>query len=443
MLTKTLAVCSGLPITSITLIPSFSSRTLTSAHMAADTVTALRQLHPRDMEYATRFVDRLLADAAERQATDVHLQPTREGLEVRWRLDGVLQSLGVFPPGEHTDVVTRLKVVAGLLTYRSEVPQEGRIGSTNRADRQSERRVSTFPTLYGERAVVRLFAAQQTFRYVTDLGLPAPVEDAVNRELAETSGALVVAGPAGSGKTTTVYACLRELVRSEAALRSIVSLEDPIEVAVDGVAQSQVQPASGFDFAVGLRSLMRQDPEVIMIGEIRDRETAETAYAASLTGHLLLTTFHAGSSAEALSRLAEMGVEPYMLRSGTRAVLCQRLVRRLCDCKRPAASKDEWLDVPAPAAHVPVGCSACGQTGYGGRLLVAELLPVSRAPYAHELLVSVEAQHIERVAVTRGGMVTAWRQALQEVERGMTSPAEVRRVFGFSAGAFQSGAVRD
>ena len=221
---------------------------------------------------------------------------------------------GVLPPRLAPNVVARLKVLAELLTYRTDVPQEGRI---REVDTEGEVRVSTFPTLHGEKAVIRLFAASGRYLRLDDLGLPPDVRDALGRALGETSGAILLSGPAGSGKTTTIYACLRELVDASAGRRSLVTLEDPIEVAVDGVTQSQVNAPAGFDLATGLRSLLRQDPEVIVVGEVRDRTTAEVAFQASLTGHLVLSTFHAGSASGAVARLSDMGIEPYLIQVGS------------------------------------------------------------------------------------------------------------------------------
>jgi general secretion pathway protein E len=305
------------------------------------------------------------------------------GLQIRWRLDGVLQTVGVFPRGQSTDVVSRLKVLAELLTYRNDVPQEGRIRQVRN---EIEMRVSTFPTLHGERAVVRLFAARQTFLYPENLGLPAQIEQELCQATTERSGLILLGGPAGSGKTTTAYALLRQLVRSSGNSISLVTLEDPIEMALDGVAQSQVNPAAGFDFAVGLRSLMRQDPEVLLVGEIRDRATVEIAYQAALTGHLVITTFHAGSAATAVSRLLDMGIEPYLLRSGTRAIVCQRLLRKLCRCARQNCDSDPRLGLAIEQFRVPVGCAECSGTGYAGRLVVAEMLSVQPAPVARAVL---------------------------------------------------------
>jgi len=388
--------------------------------------TGLKKLNPDAPTYAVEFVDLLLAAAKACGASDVHLQPAESQLEVAWRLDGVLQTLGSFPPGTTTGVISRLKVMAGLLTYRSDTPQEGRIRSEVS---HVEMRVSTFPVLHGERAVVRLFAAAQKFDRLDDLGLPTAIRDTFRQLLAGVSGALLITGPAGSGKTTTAYACLRELAEGEIR-KSIVSLEDPIEVAVPGVAQAQVNASSGFTLESGLRSLMRQDPEVILVGEVRDPGTAEAAFQASLTGHLVVTTIHAGSAAEAISRLSDMGIEPYLLRSGLLAILCQRLVRCLCSCAAPCTSADEFLQLEVGSAMRPVGCHLCRQTGYSGRALIVEML--TPTPQVATAILNREDSHeIERIAL-QGGMVSRWTRVKQAVEGGLTSPAEIRRAFGFS-----------
>ena len=378
---------------------------------------------------AVEVVDLILAEARSALASDVHLSPTPAGLEMRWRIDGVLRQTGLFPPGLAPNVVARLKVLAELLTYRTDVPQEGRVRG---ASGESEVRVSTFPTLHGEKAVIRLFAASGRFLRLADLVLPIDIRDGLARALGETSGAILLTGPAGSGKTTTLYACLRELVESTAGRRNLVTLEDPIEVAVAGVTQSQVNPPAGFSLETGLRSLLRQDPEVIAVGEIRDRPTAEVAFQASLTGHLVLSTFHAGSAAGAIGRLADMGIEPYLLRSGLLAVVSQRLVRTLCgDCSRDDDGPRSRLGLAVARARVAVGCEACGGSGYRGRMILAEWLEPERAGLGPAILARSDIRHLEAEAV-RGGMVDRWHRARMAIEAGQTTAAEVRRVLGFT-----------
>lgn len=388
----------------------------------------LGKLDPKSPRHAVEVVDLILSGARTAGASDVHLLPTPDGLAMRWRVDGVLQDLGTLPIAVTPNVVARLKVMAELLTYKSDVPQEGRVRGTSG---EGEVRVSTFPTLHGEKAVVRLFAASGRFLRLADLGLPDEVGATLSRLLAETSGAIVVSGPAGSGKTTTVYACLRELAESTGGRRSLATLEDPIEGSVPGVSQSQVNLAAGFDLATGLRSLMRQDPEVIVVGEIRDRLTAEIAVQASLTGHLLLTTFHAGSAAGAVGRLLDMGIEPYLVRSGLLAIVSQRLVRALCGCAVASDDPRGRLGLPIDRYRVAVGCDTCRGVGYLGRMVLAELLVPEREGLGPAILERSDVRRLEALALA-SGMVGRWGRALGAIAEGRTSPAEIRRILGFS-----------
>ena len=388
----------------------------------------LAELDTSDPQFATVAVDRLLETGQDCAASDLHLQPTDAGLLLRFRLDGVLQPAGTFPTSVAANIVARLKVLAELLTYRTDVPQEGRIRV---AQTTVEQRVSTFPTLHGERCVVRFFAGADRFQCLDDLGMPDEIVTSLRQNLAQTSGAILVTGPAGSGKTSTAYACLRELGQAAGVVRSLVSMEDPIEVAVPGVAQAQVNPSVDLDLARGLRFLMRQDPEVILVGEIRDRLTAEAALQASLTGHLLLSTFHAGSAAEAVGRLSDMGIEPYLLQSGVLAILSQRLLRRLCKCSRESDNAEARLGLPVKSARVPVGCPECGRTGYAGRFVLVEMLNAEPTELGRAILSRSDAATLQRLAV-EAGMVTRWQYACRAVEAGVTSAAEVRRVLGVS-----------
>ncbi len=389
-------------------------------------VGRLTGLKPETDRYASEFVDGLFAFARKVGTSDLHLQPTRTGLQVQFRHDGVLQTLGVFPAGAKSSIVSRLKIMSDLLTYQADVPQEGRVAD---AEGGPEVRVSTFPTLYGERTVLRFFGNGETFLNLEDLGHTCDTTQKLKNELLQTSGAILVTGPAGSGKSTTLYACMRHLVNSTSGSRSLVSIEDPIEVPVDGVAQSKVNLAAGFDLDTGLRSILRQDPEVILVGEVRDRSTAEIAIQASLTGQLVLTTFHADSAATAISRLTEMGIEPYLLRSGLNAVMSQRLIRLLCDCSKESRDPADLCGLPVESARVPRGCGRCNDSGYQGRAVISEFLSLRDTALASAVLCKSGGPEINRLAI-ESGMVSLWEQATNMVRAGRTSPLEVRRVLG-------------
>lgn len=377
--------------------------------------------------YVGDVISAVLRVACEAGASDVHFTPTESELLILWRVDGVLQAVATVPRRLAANVAARLKVLADLLTYRTDVPQEGRLRDVTQ---DIEMRLSTFPTLYGEKAVVRIFAGSGRFQWPADLGLPDDLQQRLLELLHETAGALVITGPAGSGKTTTAYACLRELQRQVGAGKSVVTLEDPIESVLGGISQSQVNRAAGFDYALGLRSLLRQDPDAILVGEIRDRETAETVFQACLTGHLVLTTFHGGSAAEAITRLGDMGIEPYLLRAGLLGILCQRLFRELCDCARWTDDETQKLGYQVAKARVPVGCSDCNGTGYRGRLLLAELLVPGDPSVGRAILSNADATTLQALA-TQSGMNSISHRALQAIAEGRTSPAEARRVLGF------------
>jgi len=379
---------------------------------------------------AVEIVDSVLESAQVSGASDVHLIPVESGLDILWRIDGVLHPVAQLGNDIAANVVARLKVLSGLLTYRGETPQEGRIQSPT--DAEVEMRVSTFPTLFGEKAVVRLFAGSGRYQRLDSLGLPPDVRSGLGDLLLESGGVNLVCGPAGSGKTTTIYACLRELADKFRSQRSLVSLEDPIEAVIPGVAQSQINPTAGFDYETGLKSLMRQDPEVILVGEIRDRIAAVTVFQAALTGHLVLTTFHAGSATGAICRLSDMGIEPYLLRTGLLGIVAQRLVRKLCECSGESTEGEALLGLDLPSCRVPAGCEKCRGTGYHGRLLLAEFLRTEASEVGRAILSQSDSDELESLAVS-AGMKTRWERGLESVRSGQTSPAELRRVFGFSS----------
>jgi general secretion pathway protein E len=392
---------------------------------------------PQDADFAVAIADAVLAASAAAGASDVHLTPTADGLDVTWRIDGVLQPLARVPQDMAGNVVTRLKVLARLLTYQTSVPQEGRIdasrgGPDGVRDGDVEVRVSTFPTVFGEKVVARNLPQRGSrLQRLDELALPADVRASLGTSIGETSGAIIVVGPAGSGKTTTAYACLREILLRTAGARSIATLEDPVESIVPGVAQSQVAEAAGFDLVTALRSLVRQDPEVILIGEIRDPQVASVAMQAALTGQLVITTFHASDAATAASRLLDMGVPPFVVRSGVRTIVAQRLLRRMCACATPMTldGTSELLAITSGELRAPQGCDACRGTGYAGRIVVAEALDLHGPGVARSVLARDDAGAL-RAAALEAGMRPLIDQAKALAASGVTSVAEVVRAFG-------------
>lgn len=392
---------------------------------------SIRQLDPSADDYVPQLVGQIIEQARIHRASDIHLVPAAERLTMQWRIDGVLHTVAAFGAELSPRVIARLKVMSGLLTYRTDIPQEGRVTDGSSRDSSGEVRITTFPTLYGEKAAIRLFAATSQLQLLSDLGLPKEVEDSLRNNLHATSGVILLTGPSGSGKTTTGYACLREIVRLFGESKGVLTLEDPIEVVVDGITQSQVKPHVGFDLATGLKSMMRQDPDVILVGEIRDPETAECAFQAALTGHLVITTFHAGSSVEAITRLLDLGIEPYLIRSTLRTTICQRLLRRLC---RQCGAKTENLSgtdnqLDNSASHQVPRCTACGGLGYHGRFVTAEILDPNQPDVAAAILNRVDSHTLESIA-NDCGTVTLRKRFEQLVADGTTTQEEAFRVLG-------------
>ena len=354
-------------------------------------------------------VQRLLERAAEIGASDLHIEPEGDCVTVRARRDGVLAPLETLPAEIGPRIVGRLKALADLLAYRTDVPQEGRIAA-DRSGIGVEIRVATYPTILGERVALRLDAPDAAALTLDALGLPAVALAGLRAAMERPDGVVLLTGPSGSGKTTTLYACLRH-VAARLPRRSIVTVEDPVERRVPGVTQTQVAPAAGLDFARALRSLLRQDPEVILVGEMRDRETAGIALEAGLTGHLVASTIHAGTAPQVFARLLDMGVEPFVATTAVRGVLAQRLLRRRCTaCDRS-----------------PV-CPACDGTGYRGRVLVAEWLETSPA-LRTAILARADGDALA-AAAREGGMRSLRDEASALALRGVTTKDEVDRVLG-------------
>lgn len=326
-----------------------------------------------------RLLNGLFTEALNTQASDIHIESFEKSMSVRLRVDGVLKE--IMQPGRHIAplLISRIKVMAKLDIAEKRLPQDGRV-SLKIAGRALDVRISTLPSIYGERVVMRLLDKQGSHLALSSLGMPDATEQQLKSLLAQPNGIILVTGPTGSGKTTTLYAGLSQLNNRQ---RNIMTVEDPIEYALDGVGQTQVNSKTDMTFARGLRAILRQDPDIVMIGEIRDSETAQIAVQASLTGHLVLSTLHTNSAISTLTRLSDIGIEPFLLASTLKGVLAQRLVRKLCEHCREATTLDaeqaRLLDGPqhtGDSVYTAIGCKQCNHTGYRGRQGLYELLTI-------------------------------------------------------------------
>jgi len=366
------------------------------------------------------LVDDLLRKAVEIGASDVHFEPMATELAVKFRLDGVLSTVEMVPKSLSDNVIARLKVLGGLLTYRNDIPQEGRIeiGESNN-NRIMDQRLAVFPTIHGQRAVVRLFYNNTELTELEQVGFSKEIYTALKNIAAKNQGVLLLTGPAGSGKSTTLAALLRHILKSYAG-KSVVTLEDPVEIRIDGATQVQITPHGQMTFPTALRSLLRQDPQVLMIGEIRDAETAKIAIEAGLTGHLLMSTMHSGSPAGALLRLLEMGIEPYQVTSSVSAVLNQRLVRKLCNkCKQKIENTDSFR---------ATGCDDCFKTGFKGRVLIAEMVQLE-SQLRKAILAKTDLDELENILKDRGH-TTMFTDGKRLVSDGITTQDELDKVCG-------------
>ena len=412
-----------------------------------------------------RWVNNLFYQAARDRASDIHIEPSEKEVIVRFRIDGDLYERKRAHKGFMNNIASRVKIEAGLNIAEKRLPQDGRI-SKKIAGKFVDVRVSTIPTARGERIVMRLLDKEQILLDLPDLGFDPDQLSRMEHLISRPNGIILVVGPTGSGKTTTLYGCLNKINRPDL---NILTVEDPVEYELKGIGQMQIQPKIGLTFASGLRAFLRQDPDVIMVGEIRDHETAEMAIQASLTGHLVLSTMHTTNAAGSVTRWVEMGVQNFLISSTLLAVLSQRLVRRLCQkCRQPYHPSDEDIrslgvpgvvavpaapglpgvvtadpfeDVPTritapfaggaagsgaskrPVFYKPMGCEACSQTGYRGRVGIFELLVVEDA-IRKEILNNSDSNTVHRVAVARG-MRPLREDGARQVLSGMTSLEEV------------------
>jgi general secretion pathway protein E len=388
--------------------------------------TAEDLLDSSDDAPAIRLINGIIADAVRQGVSDIHIEPYESGLVIRMRIDGVLRETLRMPAHVAPVIVSRIKVMARLDIAERRLPQDGRISLTL-GGKQLDVRVSTLPARGGERVVLRILDKDNAGITLDGLGMAPAINALLRDAFAEPNGIILVTGPTGSGKTTTLYAGLRLL---NDGTRNILTVEDPVEYAVDGVGQTQVNPKVGLTFAAGLRAILRQDPDVVMVGEIRDRETAEIAVQASLTGHLVLSTVHTNDAVGAITRMRDMKVEPFLLASTLRAVLAQRLVRRLCSkCRKPVmadASVRGLLALENGAViYEAAGCDACGGSGYKGRIGVFEAI---RIDDTIRRLINEGGDEVDIAAHAYANAQNLTAAARTLVREGLTTPEEAIRI---------------
>ncbi|NNE00639.1 MAG: Flp pilus assembly complex ATPase component TadA [Pirellulaceae bacterium] len=378
----------------------------------------LAELNPLDDHFAVQAVDLLLSLAVARNASDLHLHPRRDGWEVLFRIDGVLSVSDFLRGGGENNPVTRLMVLANLPTYRSSEPMEGRVRWEHGDQQDLSMRLGVYPTVHGPRAVVRFLRRDATFHSIQSLGLPEDVAHALTRSSEQTDGAIFLSGPAGSGKTTTLYAALRKIA-AENPRRSVMTIEDPVESLIDSISQSELDPSGGMNLATALRSAVRQDSEVILVSEMRDPETAEAAFQASLTGHLVYSSLHASDVAASLRRLAQFGVPVHVIESGIRTIISQRLLRKTC----MQCGSDRQDD-----------CDTCLGTGYHGRIPIANCVSLDGQDPVGDAMIGAlhrgDSLSTMRTKATAAGDIDLRQRAMSLVQSGVTDADEVYRVLG-------------
>lgn len=378
---------------------------------------------------AVRILNQVLETGITLRASDIHLDQTEHQVMVRYRVDGVLRTDRPLPKSLMNALVARIKIMAGLNVTETRLPQDGRI-STEILDKKTNLRVATLPTVFGEKVVLRVLDMSNLFKKVTDLGLEPDVLEAYQKLLKQPSGLVLLTGPTGSGKTSTLYGSLNELNRPDL---NIITIEDPVEYQLEGINQVQVNAQIGLTFAAGLRSILRQDPNVIMVGEIRDGETAENSIRAALTGHLVFSTLHTNSAIEAIPRLMDMGIEPYLITSALSGVVAQRLVKRICkDCSSTREATPLEKDIfqrrgqTIETVTFGKGCDSCRHTGYRGRLAIHELIVMDEE--MKRLMMNQASFQKMKAYIQQKGSHFLIDDGLMKVKTGKTTLEEVLRV---------------
>jgi len=374
-----------------------------------------------------RLVDSIIQHAIRTKASDIHIEPYEKNIRIRFRIDGELQEIMTSSKTTHSAIVTRIKIIGRMDIAEKRIPQDGRV-EMHFDDRDVDLRISVLPTVYGEKIVIRILDRSSTILTKEQLGFSEENVKMFDKLIKSPNGIILVTGPTGSGKTTTLYAVLRELNKVN---RNIITVEDPVEYRLEGINQVQVNVKAGLTFASGLRSILRQDPDIIMIGEIRDAETAEIAVRAAITGHLVLSTMHTNDSASTVSRLVDMGIEPYLVSSSVVGVVAQRLVRKICtNCKteyKPSHSEMELLNLNEnDVLYRGEGCSLCGNTGYKGRTAIHEVMLMTRE--LRELVDHKASIDELRSCAAKYGTITLRDSCSQLVRKGITTTEELLKV---------------
>jgi type II secretory ATPase GspE/PulE/Tfp pilus assembly ATPase PilB-like protein len=373
-------------------------------------------------------VDTLIMHAITQGASDIHLQTCKDGLRIRLRIDGVLYDQEIIPSDLMHQVVARIKVLANIDIAQQRIPQDGKFQIPFQ-DRTIDIRVSTFPSLFGQNIALRILDQDKEVVTIENLGMSSAMQEQFKRIITQPQGLFLVTGPTGSGKTTTLYAALLHINSPE---KNIITLEDPIEYYIQGLTQGHIHPEAGFTFEKGMRHMLRQDPDVIMIGEVRDAQTASIVMQAAMTGHLVLSTLHTNDAPTAVMRLMDIGVEPFLITASLSGVLAQRLARTLCSCKRArpvSAQEAKFLasnGVTCTTLYEPVGCDSCMHIGYKGRTGIFQLLPITDAMRA-ALSVSQELDHI-RTQAQAVGMGSLLQDGLHKVQQGTISLQDLLRI---------------
>jgi len=384
----------------------------------------------KENQSATDFLDKLLKEATALRASDIHIDPTENKLRVRLRIDGILYDVADVPVSRQSEIISRIKILSSLRIDEHNAAQDGRFRFFSDDKNPVDVRVSILPTYYGENAILRLLSDKQDVLDLDNLGFGENDIQKIRKAITKTGGMILVTGPTGSGKTTTLYAILKALNKKDV---SIVTIEEPIEYAISGIRQIQVNSRGGLTFGSGLRSILRQDPNIIMVGEIRDRETASLATNAALTGHLLLSTLHTNDASSTMPRLIDMGVEPFLLASTFNLAINQRLVRRICsNCKTPRQkisfvfSPDYLKNWSEKTFFYGKGCKECNFTGYRGRLVINEILSTSEE--IKDAILKKQSAHQVKKSAQNEGFETLLEDGLAKVSKGLTSLEEVLRV---------------